>query len=97
MDAIYIEDGSTDSSETLVRNYQITRRLIPEDSNQWNTQSYINSVVDTVSCNGRPRLCAIRQFYLKDRRICQNSLLISQSGRHFDAEREIIMEEKDSQ
>jgi hypothetical protein len=35
-------------------------------------------------------------FVPKGKRICQNSLLISQSGRRFDAERQIIMEEKRS-
>jgi len=33
MDVIYTDEGSTHSSETLVRNYQITQRLISEDSN----------------------------------------------------------------
>jgi hypothetical protein len=34
------------------------------------------------------------QFYRSGKHVCQNSLLISQSGRHFEAEREIITEEK---
>ena len=86
-------------AQTPPKRWYVTTKLhgVSYQKTAINEQSYINSVVDTVSCNGRPRLCAIRQFYLKDRRICQNSLLISQSGRHFDAEREIIMEEKDSQ
>jgi len=33
MDVIYTDEGSAHSSETLVRNYQITLRLIPVDGN----------------------------------------------------------------
>jgi len=33
MDVIYTDEGSAHSPETLVPNYQITRRLIPQDSN----------------------------------------------------------------
>jgi len=33
MYVIYTDEGSTHSSETLVLNYQSTRRLISEDSN----------------------------------------------------------------
>jgi hypothetical protein len=101
MDVTYTDEGSTYSSETLVRNYQITRRLISEDSNLM-TQAKLYKlgswhIVVKQQRNRRPRLRAIGQFYPKGTRICQNSLLISPSGRRFDAERQIIMAEKDRQ
>jgi hypothetical protein len=100
MDVIYTDEGSTHSSETLVRNYQITRRLITEDSHLM-TRAKLHKLGSWHSVvkqrNRKPRLRAICQFYPKGKRICQNSLLISPSGRRFDAERQIIMEEKDRQ
>ena len=68
-DVIHTDEGSIRSFATPVRNYQITRRLIPEDSNLM-TQAKLYKLCSWQSVvkqqrNRRPRLRALRQFYPK--------------------------------
>jgi hypothetical protein len=56
-----------------------------------------HSVVKQQRNTKDPDCVPYASFILKGKRICQNRLLLSRSGRRFDAERQIIMEEKDRQ